>query len=150
MPRPRYRVNLSYQATPRLQLGLEYNPKAREVNPILNYMLNFETERMPMINFGTSSDRIGTPAGPRAYFMTFSKTVDSRFVPYISLNYSEFEDGFNFPFGVNFFIDKNWVLLPMHDGRKTHLLLTHRGPSASVSLMAVWLKHPGISLSWQF
>jgi hypothetical protein len=65
LPRPRYRVNLAYQVNPRLQLGMEYNPKAGELNPTLNYMVQFENEKLPMINFGTSSDRIGTPPGPR-------------------------------------------------------------------------------------
>jgi len=150
LERPRYRFTGMYQASPKLQLGLEYNPAANEVGPLLNYMIQPETDRQPMMNFGTSSDRIGTPPGPRSYYITFAKTLDSRVVPYISLNYSEYEDGFNFPIGMNIFLDQNWVLLPMHDGRKTHLMLTYRGGSSSVSFVWVWLKHPGISFSWQF
>lgn len=139
-----------YQVNQRLQLGLEYNPNAREVGPLANYMLNFESATAPMINLGTSSDRIGTPPGPRSYYATFAKTFWSRVVPYVSINYSEHEGGFNFPFGANIFLDKHWVLLPMHDGRKSHLLLTYRGEDLSVSLMWVWFKHPGISISWGF
>jgi hypothetical protein len=150
LERPRIRVNLAYQVSNRLQVGLEWNPDASEVNPTLNYTLAFETERMPMVNFGTSSDRIGTPKGPRSYFVTFAKTFDSRVVPYFSINYSEFEDGWNFPFGMNIFLDKHWVLLPMHDGRKSHLLLTYRGERFSASALWVWYRHPGVSVSWNF
>ena len=130
---------------------MEYNPNAREVGPLVNWMINYESEKWPMVNFGTSSDRIGTPIGPRAYYVTFAKTITSlNIVPYASINYSEFDAGFNFPFGANVFLDKHWVLLPMFDGRKTHLLLTYRGDSFSVSLIWVWLKHPGIGMSWGF
>lgn len=139
-----------YRFDNRLQLGLEYNPGAKELGPLVNYMVNFETENTPMINFGTSSDRIGTPAGKQSYYFTFAKTVQSRFLPYVSLNYSEYNNGFNFPFGASFFLDKNWVLMPMYDGQRSHLMLTYRGAGYSASLMWVWFKHPGVSLSWQF
>ena len=139
-----------YRVDRKLSIGFEYNPLAGEVNPLLNYMIQEETDRMPLINFGTSSDRIGTPKGPQAYYVTFAKTIQSRVVPYVSINYSEFEKGLNFPFGANIFLDKNWVLLPMHDGRKTHLLMTYRTERSSVSFMLIWMKHPGVSLSWNF
>lgn len=140
-----------YRIDDRLQLGLEFNPGARELGPLVNYMVNFETENTPMINFGTSSDRIGTPAGEQSYYFTFAKTVQSRVLPYVSLNYSEYNGGFNFPFGASFFIDQNWVLMPMYDGQRSHLMLTYRAAEGySASLMWVWFKHPGVSLSWQF
>lgn len=139
-----------YRVDSRLQLGIELNPGAGEIGPLVNYMVNLETETMPMINFGTSSDRIGTPAGVQSYYFTFAKTVDSKIVPYVSLNYSEYDSGFNFPFGASIYLNNNWVLMPMNDGSRSHLLLTYRQPSQSVSLMWVWLKHPGVSFSWQF
>lgn len=150
LDRPRYRFTGMYQVNPCLALGIEANPSANEVGPLLNYMIQPETESLPMMNFGTSSDRIGTPAGPRSYYVTFAKTVGTHLLPYVSLNYSEFEDGLNFPFGVSIFLNQNWVLLPMNDGRKSHLMLTYRGGSSSVSFIWVWFKHPGISFSWQF
>lgn len=139
-----------YQVDKRLQLGIEYNPLANEVGPLVNYMVAFEDKNWPMINIGTSSDRIGTPPGPQSYYVTFSKTfADAAVAPYVSLSYSESERGFTIPFGANIFLDKNWVLLPMYDGRKMHLLLTYRAEKFSVSLIWVWLKHPGIGLSWK-
>lgn len=138
------------QASPRLQLGIELNPAAGEVGPLANYMLNVESADTPMMNLGTSSDRIGTPAGYQCLYLTVAKTFDSRFVPYVSVNYSQFDQAINIPFGVSIYLDKHWVLLPMNDGRKSHLMLTYRQPSQSVSLMWVWFRHPGLSMSWHF
>lgn len=134
----------------RLQLGLEYNPNARELGPLVNYMLHFETEKTPMVNFGSSSDRIGTDAGDQSYYLTFAKTLGDRLVPYVSLNYSEANAGFNIPFGASLFLDQYWVLMPMYDGQRSHLMLTYRGSGYSVSLMWVWYRHPGVSFSWEF
>lgn len=104
-----------------------------------------------MINFNVSSDRLGTPKGPMSYGITFAKGFQNpKIAPYISVRYSEYENGFNFPFGVNIQLNNEWSLMPMNDGRKSHVLLTYSKPSYSVSLMLIWLKHPGISFSWGF
>jgi hypothetical protein len=104
-----------------------------------------------MISANVSSDRIGTPEGPMGYSLTFAKGIPSlKVAPYVSVRYSEFERGFNYPFGVNIQLDKQWSLLPMNDGRRSHLMLNYSQADWSVSLMAVWFKHPGISVSFGF
>lgn len=104
-----------------------------------------------MINFGTSSDRIGTPPGPHAYYITLAKGISElRMAPYLSVNYSEFDQRINFPFGTNVGINKQWDGMFMNDGRKCHLLLTYKGNDFNVSLVWIWLRHPGISVSWGF
>ncbi len=104
-----------------------------------------------MINFGTSSDRIGTPPGPHAYFLTFAKGYSElKAAPYFSINYSEFDHKINFPFGANVGISPKWDAMFMNDGRKSHLLMTYKGNDFNVSLMWIWFKHPGISISWGF
>ena len=104
-----------------------------------------------MINVGTSSDRIGTPRGPHAYYVTFAKGIrELRMAPYLSINYSEFDRRINFPFGVNIALNANWDTMFMHDGRKSHALLTFKGDRFNVTLLWVWFKHPGISVSWGF
>lgn len=143
-------MTVAYQVDPRLQLGLEYNPAVGEIGPTVNWLLSPETARSPLVSFGTSSDRIGTPRDQRAYYVTFAKRLDETFAPYVSLNYSEYDDRLNVPFGANIFIGDRWVLLPMFDGRKSHLLLTYRERSTSVSLIWVWYRHPGIAVSWGF
>lgn len=130
---------------------MEYNPGAGEVNPIGNYILTPETAKWPMVSFGTSSDRIGTPAGPKAYYFTFAKALPKlKAGPYFSINYSEFERGFNFPFGINFSLTPELDLLYMNDARKSHLLVTIKQEKFNLSLMWIHLRHPGISISWGF
>lgn len=104
-----------------------------------------------MVSLGTSSDRIGTPKGPHAYYATFAKTLPNLPVaPYVSLNYSEHDRQFNFPFGVNVQLAPQWSTMFMNDGRKSHALLTYRQEHVSVSLVWVWFKHPGVSVSLAF
>lgn len=153
MQRPRWRFNAAYRVTPRLSLGLEFNPVVKEVLPTLNWIISAESEKSPMVSFGTSSDRIFTPEGNRAYYVSFAKSIPgARIAPYVSLNYSEFERGFNVPFGINWGIDHTVDLLAMCDGRKFHLLLTLKQPSSNLSLMLIDLKRPrfGVSIGWGF
>ena len=151
--RPRWRFNAAYRLTPRLSAGIEYNPVVAEVNPTANWIATPEGPSHPMVSFGTSSDRIFTPKGNQAYFVTFAKSVPgTRLAPYVSVNYSENEAGFNFPFGVNIGLSEVVDLLPMNDGRKCHLLLTFKQPTTNVTLIAVDLGRPrlGISFGWGF
>lgn len=151
LERPRYRMTATYRFTPRLQAGLEWNPKAGEVGFIGNYILATETESRPMINFGTSSDRIGTPPGPHAYYVTFAKGIPPlKASAYVSLNYSEHDQRFNLPFGFTLGLAQRWDAMYMMDGVKSHLLLTYKADSFNVTAMWIWLKHPGISVSWGF
>ena len=137
--------------TPDLQLGVEINPGVQEFGPLLNWTVARETATAPMLNFGTSSDRIGTPSGTRSYYLTAAKSLQQwSIVPYASIAYSTFEEKVLFPFGVGIHLGEKWVLTPMNDGRKSHLMLTHRGEDMSVSLLWIWLRHPGVSVSWGF
>lgn len=151
MERPRWRFTGSYRFTDRLQAGLEWNPAAKELGFIGNYTILRESETQPLLNLGTSSDRIGTPAGPRAYYLTVAKTIPgSQLSPYVSLNYSEFDRGFNFPFGVSYSLDDRLSLMAMNDGRKSHLLLAVSERNWSITAMWIWLKKPGLSVSIGF
>lgn len=136
---------------PRLQVGIEYNPGADEVGFIGNLTIAEETETHPHASLGTSSDRIGTPEGFQCYYMTIAKSFPSTGLgAYVSFNYSEFEDGVNFPFGVSYDIRPDLRALFMNDGRKSHGLLTYQDETWSVSLLWVWFRHAGISFSWGF
>jgi len=135
----------------RFQAGLEWNPVAKEAGFIGNWTLSPETERYPMVNLGTSSDRIGTPPGPHAYYLTFAKSFPSAKIgPYVSVNYSEADRRINFPFGVSYQLQPGLSTMFMNDGRKSHVLLTYSRENWSVSAMWIWFKHPGISVSFGF
>ena len=104
-----------------------------------------------MINLGTSSDRIGTPPGPHAYYLTFAKSFpEAKLGPYFSINYSEFDRRINFPFGLNYHFRPEMNAMYMFDGHKSHLLLTYSRETWSVSAMWIWFRHPGISFSFGF
>lgn len=142
---------MAYRATPRLSLGLEHNAAAGELNPVGNWIAHSETVQWPMVSFGTSSDRIFTPAGFQTYYVSFAKMIpNSPFAPYVSVNYSEYERGFNFPLGINIALAPEWDLLPMNDGRRSHLLLTYKAPSMNTTLMLIDLRRPKIGISLGF
>jgi hypothetical protein len=149
--RPRWRFNAAYRITPRFQAGIEYNPVVNEIVPTANWILNRASPRLPLVTLGTSSDRIGSREGTHAYFLTFAQGIPRwRLAPYFSVNYSETDRGFNFPFGVNIALGDQWDLLPMNDGRRSHLILTYKERNWNLSLIAVYMKHPGVSIGFAF
>lgn len=149
--RPRWRFNFSHRINQRLQAGLEFNAAASEVVPTANWVLQPESETQPMVTLGTSSDRIFSPAGTRAYFATVGKSIPGTGVaPYVSLFYSEWERRFLFPAGVNVQLGDRWDFLPMTDGRNSHAMLTYRRESSNITLLLIRMRHPGIGMGWSY
>ena len=121
------------------------------MGPLFNLFLLTETETRPALFLGTSSDRIGSRAGQQSYFATLSKYVPRlRTFFYGSLNYSEWDDGFNLPVGLGVELGRGFSLRPMFDGDRSHLLLNYFTERYGVSLMYVWLEKPGIAVFYGF
>lgn len=98
--------------------------------------------------FGTSSDRIGSPAGKQSYFGTASKYIPGiRASLYASINYSEWDEAFNFPVGIGLEVGKGFSVRPMYDGDRGHLMINYFADRYGVSFMVVWFDTMGISLS---
>lgn len=135
--------------TPRLRLGVEYNAVEDEVGLIGSYLLQTEGENRPLITLGTSSDRIFSPPGTQAYFVTAAKGF-GRWAPYVGASYSEWEEQVIFPFGVNYAACEEWDALFMNDGRNSHLLLTRKFEQFSVTGLLIKMEYPGISISARF
>ena len=151
MARPQWRFTANYSLHHRLQFGVEVNPKAKEVGPLVTLFLFTETERRPALFLGTSSDRIGSPEGEQSYFATVSKYIPRlRTSFYSSLNYSEWDKKFNIPFGLGLELAKGYSFRPMFDGDRGHLMLNYFGTQYGVSLIYVWLETLGISVSIGF
>lgn len=132
-------------------MGLELNPKAQELGPLFTFFLFTETETAPALFVGTSSDRIGSPAGEQAYFATMSKYIPALHTSfYASLNYSQWDESFNLPVGFDVGLGKGFSVRPMYDGDRSHLLLNYFAEQFGVSLMYVWLETPGIALFYGF
>ena len=129
-----------------MQLGLEFNPKVEELGPLFTFFLLTETETAPALFIGTSSDRIGSPAGEQAYYATASKYISIlRTSFYGSLNFTEWDRGFNCPVGFGVELGKGFSVRPMYDGARSHLLLNYFAAQYGVSLMYVWLETLGIA-----
>ena len=129
-----------------MQAGLEFNPKAEELGPLFTFFVLTETETAPALFIGTSSDRIGSPAGQQAYYATVSKYIPTlRMSLYGSLNFTEWDDGFNLPVGFGIELGKGFSVRPMYDGDRSHLLLNYFAAQYGFSLMYVWLEKPGVA-----
>jgi hypothetical protein len=151
LPRPRWRTTVNYRLIPTLQLGVEYNPVAGEVGPLMTWFVLTEGERRPAVFLGTSSDRIGSPEGTQAYYVTGAKYLPSlRTSPYVSLNYSEWDEGWNVPFGANLELGGGFSLQPMYDGDRTHLLGSFATARFSATLVWAWLERAGVAVSVGF
>ncbi len=144
-------MTANYRVIPTLQLGAEFNPVAGEVGPLVTWFLLTETERRPAVFFGTSSDRIGSPEGTQAYYVTAAKYLPALHVsPYASLNYSEWDGGWNLPFGANIELGRGVSVQPMYDGHRTHLLGTYATARFSMTLIWAWLERAGVAVSVGF
>jgi hypothetical protein len=149
--RARWRSTLNYRVHPKLQLGVELNPEVDEVGPLVSWFLLTESAGRPALFLGTSSDRIGSPAGKQSYFLTAAKHHARWPVSaYVSLNYSEWDADFNFPFGVELELGQSFTLRPMYDGHRTHLTLNFQAGRHGVSLLWVWLERVGVAYSTTF
>lgn len=144
-------MTANYRVIPTLQLGVEVNPVVSEIGPLVTWFLLTETERRPAMFLGTSSDRIGSPEGTQAYYVTWAKYLPALHTsPYASLNYSEWDEGWNVPFGANIELGKGLSVQPMYDGNRTHLLGTYATPRFSATLIWAWLEEAGVAVSMGF
>ena len=151
LERPRWRATANVRVGPTLQLGIEYNPVAGEVGPLVTWFLLTAGERRPAVFVGTSSDRIGSPEGTQSYYFTSAKYLPPlRTSPYVSVNYSEWDEGWNVPFGANVELGRGFSVQPMSDGHRTHLLGSFATARFSATLVWAWLERAGVAVSIGF
>jgi hypothetical protein len=153
IPRAAVRTTLTYQIHPRLQLGLEYNPRAHEVAPLMNLLLVTETERRPALMIGTSTDRIGTPEG-QAFFATVSKNLTNStglpIAPYAGLSFGTYDHRFRPIGGLTIFLKKGFSIISTFNGVQVHPLLNYTHGRHALSLVMVKGRQPGMSYSIRF
>ena len=137
----------------RLNVGIEWNPGESEIGPLANLFLLTESHLRPALSLGTSSDRIGTDAGETSVYLTAAKRCPSPRVPlsgYVSLNWSEADEGFNVPLGGTLHLGERFDVRAMYDGERTHLLGSVSVGRFGVTALWVWLEHAGVSVSTGF
>ncbi len=153
IPRAAVRTTLTYQFHPRLQLGVEYNPRAGEFKPLMNLLLITETEKRPALMIGTSTDRIGTPEG-QAFFGTFSKNLKPLtglpIAPYVGASFGTYEHRLRPIAGVTIFLGKGFSIIGTFNGVQVHPLLNFTHDRHALSLIMVKGRNPGMSYSIRF
>jgi hypothetical protein len=136
-----------------LSAGIEYNPRAHEVAPLVNLLLLTESARRPALMIGTSTDRIGTPSG-QSFYATLSKNLREEIgfpiAPYVGAAYGTYDDRLRPIGGLNISLGKGFSLLATYNGVQVHPLLNYSRGRHTFSLVMVKGRDPGMSYSVSF
>jgi hypothetical protein len=149
------RTTLTYRLTPRLQAGIEVNPRSTEekANPLVNWLALAEGQSTPAVIVGTSSDRIGTPGG-QSFYATASKNLKQQIkLPisaYFGVAYGTYEDRLRPIGGLNVSFTEQLGALVIFDGVHVHPTLNFSYHRHVLSLVLVRGKDPGVSYSLSF
>ena len=142
-----------YGLHPRVDIGVEYNPKAGEVSPLANVRVLNETGTRPAIILGTSSDRIGTPEG-QSFYGTVSKDLRPQtglpIAPYAGVAYGTYDDRARLIAGANISLGHGFSSLLIFDGVHFHPTLSYFRGRHGVSALLVRSKDVGVSYSFRF
>jgi hypothetical protein len=153
IPRAAVRFTLTYKFHPRVQAGIEYNPRAGEFKPLANILLLTETRRRPALMIGTSTDRIGTPSG-QSFYVTLSKNLRREtglpIAPYVGATYGTFDHRVRPIGGLNISLPKGFSILATYNGVNVHPLLIFSHGRHALSLIMVKGRDPGMSYSVTF
>lgn len=153
IPRAALRTTLTYRFHPRVQLGVEWNPRADEVSPLANILVVTETRKRPAVMIGTSTDRIGTPSG-QSFYLTVSKDLHEAIglpiAPYAGAAFGTFEDRLRPIGGFNLQLHRKVSALVTFNGVNVHPLITYSHKSHAFSLILVKGRDPGMSYSLTF
>jgi hypothetical protein len=156
IPRAGLRSTLTYRLLPRLQVGVEVNPRAEhaaKAGPLVNWLAVTETANRPAVIMGTSSDRIGTPSG-QSFYATASKNLRREthlpIAPYFGFAYGSFENKFRPIGGLNVGFTEQFNALVIFDGVHVHPLLNFSYQRHTFSFILIRSKHPGLSYSVAF
>ena len=153
LDRAKWRNTLTYRLLPRLTVGVEFNPLAKDVRPLVNWLMVSETEKRPALILGTSSDRIGTPSG-QSFYLTASKNLEREtripIAPYVGVTYGTYEDRFRPIGGLNISFTEHWSSLVIFDGVKVSPTLTYSHGGHIFSFLLAQGKKPGVSYSISF
>lgn len=153
IPRASVRMTLTYRFFPSFSAGVEYNPRAGDVNPLANWRVFSETQRRPALIVGTSSDRIGTPSG-QSFYATLSKNLEEEIklpiAPYAGLAYGTHESRLRPIGGGKITFTERWDSLIIFDGVHVHPTLNYTLGRHVFTFLLVRGRDPGVSYSISF
>ena len=153
--RAQLRSTLTYRITPRLQAGIEVNPRSTQerANPLVNWLAIREGSKMPAVIVGTSSDRIGTPGGQSVY-ATASKNLKREtklpIAPYFGMAYGTYQDRLRFIGGLNVGFTENLNAMLIFDGVNVHPLINFSFGRHVFTFLLMRGRQPGLSYSVSF
>lgn len=153
--RAQVRSTLTCRITPRLQAGIEVNPRStREwANPLVNWLAIPEGPRTPALIVGTSSDYIGSPGG-QSFFATASKNLEREtgipIAPYLGLAYGTYRDRLRVIGGFNLELTTTLNAMAIFDGIRVHPLVNFSYRQHVFSFLLVGGRQPGLSYSISF
>ena len=151
--RAKWRNTLTYRFHPRFTAGVEYNPLAKKVSPLANFVALTETHKRPALIFGTSSDRIGTPSG-QSFYATFSKSLKHHtglpIAPYVGVAYGTYEHRTRAIGGLNITFNDRWSSTILFDGVRVHPLLNYTWSRHQFGVILERGRNPGVSYSISF
>ncbi len=123
-PHGKYAMTLSYAATDRFTLGLDYRPLSDDLTPLASYRLFDETEDNPAVILGTSADEFNKTIS-QTYHLVLSKRVAElggvSFSPYAGPMYIASEERLTLIGGGTLRAGKN-SLMGMWSGDYFHLV----------------------------
>jgi hypothetical protein len=153
IPRAAVRTTLTYRVHPRLQLGIEYNPRVGEFAPLANLLVMTEAKRRPALMLGTSTDRIGTPSG-QSFYATLSKNLGREtglpIAPYVGASFGTYDHRVRPIGGLSVSLNRHFSILATYNGVNVHPLLIYSYERHALSLIMVKGRDPGISYSVTF
>ena len=152
--RAKVRTTLMYRPHPQISLGVEYNPYAKELRPLLTLIPVTETANLPAIIFGISSDRIGTPSGT-SYYLTASKDLTRwtglPIAPYGGIVYGTYEHKWRAIGGLNIRMTDKLTSLIQFDGVKVHPTLSYNfNDTHGLTFLMIRGKSPGFTYTFSF
>ena len=149
MPRASRRLTLTYRFLPRLTAGVEYNPRADEVAPLVNWLAIPESAKGPALMFGASTDRLGTPSG-RAYYATVSKNLQAwlrvPIAPYVGAAYGTYDDRLRAIGGVNVSMTERFSAMVTYNGEDIHSIVSLTQGPQTFSLL--YLNGGDLGAAW--
>ena len=128
---------------------MEYNPRADEVAPLVNWLAVPESAARPALILGASTDRLGTPSG-RAYYATVSKSLrpllHAPIAPYIGVAYGTFDDRLRTIGGINLSVTEHLSALVTYNGVDIHSVVSlTRGPQ---TFSLLYLRGGDLGAAW--
>lgn len=148
----KYYMNLGYQVTDSLRLGVDWRPLTGDVSPLVNWRALSETDSRPALILGMSNDDFGN-INSDSYYGTFSKHVgtfkDINISLYGGATYIE-NLGEIRPVGGLHWSKGAWSGLLMYSGVDEHASISRRLGRHTVTFLMFDLKLPGVAYGYSF